>query len=376
MSQAAPALPLTGVVHVDASTQSQQRGSHGAFRYFGKLAPDVTGAVLDLATELVSVSTPVVDLMCGSGTTLLEASDRGWNAIGIDVNPVALLYARVKSQALDPARYRAAADRVIAGPDASPSEVEQVFAMTRNAERWFSAEARREIARLRINIDQLPPGRERDALLAALLGRLRRMSNGSARTGRLFYDPGSVEDSRSSFRRAVDELPDQVPSADLDVVVRSADARETGLPPSATDLCFCHPPYFGLYRYSSDVLRFEMEVGGFSRRDTNRLEVREGWKSGDVRNLNHYVKDLGDVFAEARRVTRDGGVLALVASNSTLGDVQLPVIDQLAQQLVSHGWSIAEHLERPAYFGSAKYHRSARVDKVIQQDHVLLCRAD
>ena len=27
-------------------------------------------------------------------------------------------------------------------------------------------------------------------------------------------------------------------------------------------LLFVHPPYFGLYRFSADVLRFELEVGG------------------------------------------------------------------------------------------------------------------
>src|SRR5680860_1661117 len=115
MGQAAPELPLTGTINVDASTPSQQRGAHGAFRYFGKLAPDVTGAVLDAASELTEIRTPVVDLMCGSGTTLIEAAERDWPAIGIDANPVAELFARVKTQKLHAGRSQAALGEVLSG---------------------------------------------------------------------------------------------------------------------------------------------------------------------------------------------------------------------------------------------------------------------
>jgi SAM-dependent methyltransferase len=375
VTQAAPQLPLTGTIHVDASTASQGRGAHGAFRFFGKLAPDVTGAVLDLAVAESSLEGPVVDVMCGSGTTLIEAAARGRPSVGIDVNPVALLYARVKTRAVDGARLRALAGALATAPAASARDVDRVFASTRNAERWFSAPARREIARLRMGIAAIERGRERDALLAALLGRLRRLSNASARTGRVFFDQSSAEEPATAFAQAVDDLARRLPSEDLDTVIVEGDARDTGLADGSAGLCFCHPPYFGLYRYSSDVLRFELEVGGFSRSATNGREVREGWKSGDPSNLELYVRDMGDVFGEARRICRDGGMLALVASNSTLGDLQLPVIDRLAEELDGRGWSVAQHLLRPAFHGMAKYHRSARRDKVIQQDHVLLCRA-
>ena len=376
MTQAAPDLPITGAIDVDASTQSQQRGSHGAFRYFGKLVPDVTGAVLDAATELTEVRTPIVDVMCGSGTTLIESAARGWRAIGVDVNPVAELFARVKTRSLRADAYNDALRAVLEAPPASKAEIARIFESTRNAARWFTPEAMASVASLRLGVDRLAKSPERDALLAALLSRLRHISNASARTGRLFYDPKSAKEAVPAFEGAARELLALVPRTDLDVEVLDGDARRLPLPDAVTDLCFCHPPYFALYRYSADVLRFEMEIGGFSRRETNAREVREGWKSGDVSNLSGYVTDMSDVFKEARRITRAGGVFALVASNSTLGDVQLPVIDRLAGELEANQWRVVEHLKRTAHFGSAKYHRSARTDKVIQQDHVLLCCAE
>jgi SAM-dependent methyltransferase len=374
MNQAAPVLKTTGSITITASNRAQQRGPHGAFRYFGKLPPDVTGAVLDVAAELTGVTRPIVDLMCGSGTTLVEAAERGWASIGFDVNPVAALYAAVKTRAVDVSTYEAYRERVLHATTTDEATA-AVFGAMRNSERWFSDEARAQLAAKRIAIAELPDSREKDALLAALLGRVRRISNASERTGRIFFDPASAAPPLESIHAAFMELLPQLPSRDLPSIVQTADARDSGLPDASTDLCFCHPPYFALYRFSSDVLRFELEVGGFDRRAINRSEVREGWKSGDVANLDHYVSDMGAAFAEARRITRVGGVLAVVVSNSTLGDQQLPVVDRLADTASGAGWDCREHLVRPVHFASASYHRSARVDKAVSQDHVMLFAA-
>lgn len=375
--QPRPAVPVDGVITISTSNRAQQRGPHGAFRYFGKLAPDVTGRVLDLAAnELGSKSGPVrvIDTMCGSGTTLIEAAARGWYSTGIDVNDVARLYATAKTQAVDHGLYLASLDSVLSDPIGTPAEADERFAPMRNAERWFSHEARLAIAGLARNIDRLPPGRERRLLKAVLLSKLRRMSNASARTGRIFYDPSSAVEVVGDFLDGAKSVLDVIPSEDLPTRVIAGDARQTELPPECSEIVFMHPPYFALYRYSSDVLRFELEVGGYSRREISKNEVKEGWKSGDPRNLDSHVTDMGDAFAEARRLMAPSGVLALVTSNSTLGDIQLPVIDRLVDEAQSRGLVLSKHYERTAHHGSASYHRSARTDKVIQQDHVLLFR--
>ena len=80
------------------------------------------------------------------------------------------------------------------------------------------------------------------------------------------------------------------------------------------------------------------------------------------------------MFAEARRVVTRDGVFVLVTSNSTLGDHQLPVIDRLVEKAVGQEFDLVKHYVRRARNGSASYHRSARLDKVINQDHVLLFR--
>lgn len=375
-NQLAPDIQIDAALRIAASTKSQQRGQHGLYRYFGKLAPDVTGAVLDIAAGYLPSAecVTVVDPMCGSGTTLIEAADRGWSSIGSDINPVSRLYSRTKTTAIDADIYRQYRERVLASTVATDSEVEKWFAGTRNAERWFTDASRREVAALRRNIEALPPSAEAELLLASLLSRLRRISNASERTGRIFYDPASARSAVDEFAKVSLAASDAVPASSLDARVLACDARALDIDEGTADIVLVHPPYFALYRYSSDVLRFELEIGGFSRREVANAEIREGWKSGDPENLNGYLADMGSVFAEAQRVSKDGAVLAVVASNSTLGDIQLPVIDGLVEQALRVGFSVLSHIEREAHHGSASYHRSARTDKVISRDHVLVLR--
>ncbi len=377
--QPLPALSVDDVLTVDTSNHANQRGPHGLFRYFGKLAPDVTGAVIDIAASYVGrePSGPLVDVMCGSGTTLIESAERGWKAIGIEVNPVSALYCSVKTTPVSARRVAILREAVLEQALLINAEqAETVFARTRNASRWFTDEARHTVGSLRLAIDAHPSSPERDVLLAALLGRLRRISNASARTGRIFFEPDSADrDIVGGISDSIERIVSVAPAKPMAVEVRLADARNTGLPDDSTNLVFCHPPYFALYRFSADVLRFELEVGGWNRSAIVPTEVREGWKSGDPSKLDDHIADMGEVFSESRRICRSGGVLALVTSNSTLGDQELPVIDRLAHEADHHGWTILKHLERTAHFGSATYHRSARTDKVIQRDHVLVFKA-
>ena len=42
----------------------------------------------------------IMDPFCGSGTTLLEAQRAGYEAVGVDLNPIACLISRVKTNSL------------------------------------------------------------------------------------------------------------------------------------------------------------------------------------------------------------------------------------------------------------------------------------
>jgi SAM-dependent methyltransferase len=79
--------------------QSTRYSAHGLHEYRGKFNPQVVRAIGNLMG--LDEAAWVIDPFCGSGTTLLEAAHMGWNALGIDINPLAILIANAKITAFN-----------------------------------------------------------------------------------------------------------------------------------------------------------------------------------------------------------------------------------------------------------------------------------
>lgn len=73
--------------------------SHGLHEYRGKFFPQLVRALINIGQ--VPDLGIVLDPMCGSGTTLVEAKSSGHVGIGIDMNPLSIFLADIKCQVLD-----------------------------------------------------------------------------------------------------------------------------------------------------------------------------------------------------------------------------------------------------------------------------------
>ena len=72
--------------------------THGMHEYRGKFFPQLARALINIAG--VPSDGIVVDPMCGSGTTLVEARLSGRATYGLDMNPLSVFVAQVKCEAL------------------------------------------------------------------------------------------------------------------------------------------------------------------------------------------------------------------------------------------------------------------------------------
>jgi site-specific DNA-methyltransferase (cytosine-N4-specific) len=87
-------------------------GTHGIHEYRGKFFPQLVRSLINIAG--VPKRGIVADPMCGSGTTCVEAALGDYQAVGLDMNPLSVLMARVKCSllAVDPDFLVSAYDRI------------------------------------------------------------------------------------------------------------------------------------------------------------------------------------------------------------------------------------------------------------------------
>jgi Putative RNA methylase family UPF0020 len=90
-----------------AKRQATRYSAHGLHEYKGKFNPQIVRAI---GNRLGLKGTAnVLDPFSGSGTTILEAAHAGWNATGIDRNPLAVMIANAKIRSLHMADGRLSA---------------------------------------------------------------------------------------------------------------------------------------------------------------------------------------------------------------------------------------------------------------------------
>jgi hypothetical protein len=339
--------------------------THGYFRYFGKLPPAVIHFIIKKGTECAT-SGPIVDVMCGCGTSLVESMIIGHPSIGVDVNPIATLVSKVKTTILDEKQLWDTLNYITEDrPSVSDDELRSVIPRFRNVDYWFLPKVQLELAELKRTILTIEDVEQRDFFMVAFLSIIRRVSNSSPRPGRLFHiDHAEQPRVKKVF---IDKASGMIKKIkELRWLARCTDVK------AATFVIF-HPPYFALYKYSSDVLRFELEWFGANRRSIAASEIEDGFKTTDIGRYKVYIQDVTEVLAQAERILKPDHKVCLVVNNSTFRNERLPVVEDVCAEAGRRvpRLKMSECLERGVRYQQASYHRSAREDKVTSLDYLV-----
>ena len=94
-------LEASATKHGDPSQLRRQHtrySAHGLHEYRGKFNPQMVRSVTNILG--LKVGDRIWDPFCGSGTVLLEARHQGLNAVGVDLNPLAVAIANAKLSAI------------------------------------------------------------------------------------------------------------------------------------------------------------------------------------------------------------------------------------------------------------------------------------
>lgn len=155
--------------------------THGVHEYRGKFFPQLVRALMNIA-GLTSDSL-VVDPMCGSGTTLVEARLSGRPCHGFDLNPLSVYLANVKCAALTLNAHQLIdayqkLEESLSQPVQQISPKPERFSEDDQSylARWFHHQVLNELGTIRHTINSLENAIVRDFYLVALSNILREVS--------------------------------------------------------------------------------------------------------------------------------------------------------------------------------------------------------
>ncbi|HEX2036618.1 MAG TPA: DNA methyltransferase [Chloroflexota bacterium] len=313
----------------DLPERERTKHVHRLHPYLGKFVPQLVEIFLRKYSPRL-----VCDPFCGSGTTLVEATALGIDAVGCDLSPFNCLLSKVKTGAYDPAQLERDVEAILAevierlesqaAGNALPED-----GATDYLKRWYAPPALRQLLLYR----SLIPRYQHQDVLKVILSR-------AARSARLttHFDldfplrPATAPyychkhrricqptaDALSFLRRYSRDTVRRIRSfAQLRCGARRAtveviqgDARELAFP--ACDLVVTSPPYAGLIDYHEQH-RYAYELLGLE--GAREREIGASWKGASRRALDAYVDDITAAFANVAAALRPGGRMVVVVND-------------------------------------------------------------
>lgn len=330
-----------------------------------RMAP---GIALDIiAAEPNSIR--ILDPMMGSGTVLAVARARGHSAIGIDIDPLAVLLARVWTTPVDVNKVECKAVEVLERARSDFSSRRACEAYPRYADSdtrkfiryWFDEYARRQLASLAEAIHRVRDDRVRDTLWCAFSRLIITKQSGASLAMDLSHSrPHKVFDRApiKPFRKFItavhhvlkncicNDQRDRGPATKVSL----GDARKLPIASGTIDLILTSPPYLNAIDYMR-CSKFSLVWMGYTVEELGGIRTESvGTESGDqdayenedirdiitdlklspklsVRNesiLAHYIEDMHSAVNEAARVLSPGGKAVYVVGENTVRGTFIP----------------------------------------------------
>jgi DNA modification methylase len=257
-----------------------RRPIHSFHRYFGKLIPGIPAFAIETFTKPGGV---VLDPFSGSGTSVVEARERGRLGIGVDINPLATFVAKVKTTPIDESKLKSTLSEIIGNFSLTQKDAALKEPYVVNLDHWFRQEVKRELLTLRNLVRSIPESDIRDFFLAVFSAFIRGVSNadpqhvfpGYSKRMRALDQAGRTIDVEKAFVRAAKKRIQQnslLSREALPVNLINGDLRSAELKKNSIDLVVTNPPYISSIRYL-ETMKIEMGWLDFLDSQSQYLEL-------------------------------------------------------------------------------------------------------
>ena len=322
MSRIAETTLPTSSALAEVNWDFPERVTHSAIEsihpYPAKFIAEIPRALLNALP--IPPGTAVLDPFCGGGTTLVECQRGGWPSVGIDLNPIACLMARVRTSSR-PLDLKEAATGVV---DRARRAVDVTIPPLPNLDHWFDRPVQHALAALTQAVDTAPAV-SRHALRLALSSIIVRVSRQESDTRYAAVDKNVTgSDVLAHFHRAAFRVDDALaergyPLAQAEVFEADTVAFDPSRIGTRIGMVITSPPYPNAYEYWL-YHKYRMYWLDF---DPLAVKAREIGARAHFFKRNHHTEDdfarqMTRTFDLIRAVLVPGGYACFVIGRSRI----------------------------------------------------------
>jgi hypothetical protein len=367
-------------------TISEALGRESVHPFPARMAPGIALEVVERSDEPLRV----LDPMMGSGTVLAVARANGHRALGVDIDPLAVLIARVWTTAIDTREAANAADDVLAVayglstsrnpdyayPEGSDEETREFVRY------WFDKRSRRQLAALAAAIGLVETRNVREALWVAFSRLIITKQSGAS----LAMDLSHSRPHKVFTTAPIQPLAQFIPAVQrvitncLDrkhnergpaTTTYQGDARALPLRDASVDLVLTSPPYLNAIDYMRcskfslvwmgysiselrQVRSFSVgsEAGAGAAPDAEATKIVTGLRlkprlsPRDASIFTRYVGDMRRSLCEVARVLAVGGHAVYVVGENTVKGTFMRNADVIETLAATSGLKLEERKNR------------------------------
>ncbi len=167
---------------LNINTREVTSHTHGFHKYPAKFIPHIPKWAIDKYLNSSNGKT-ILDPFCGSGTTLVEGILTGHNVVGVDIDPLSTMIAKVKTTRIDATKLKDIASWLV--KEIRIKKEGEFKPDCETIEHWFTKDAIKKLSIIRSLINQIPKKFDntkkvrdiQDLLLICFSSIIRRVSN-------------------------------------------------------------------------------------------------------------------------------------------------------------------------------------------------------
>lgn len=345
---------------------------HRIHAYPAKFPAFLTTKALNYAKQKAVEVERIADVFCGCGTVAFEARRNNINFWGCDINPVATMIAKAKSQRYNSRMLEAYYDSILEAYAETYVKWLTYEEANDRLKYWYERKQLEELTRLKMAIEKAVPARSSYRLffLCAFSNILKATSRWLTKSIKPQVDPNKIPaDVLSAFKEqcyfmiVASEQSDAIGTSQAEIV--TANFLDASLKRPRVDMIITSPPYVTSYEYADlhqlsslwldyaedyrelrdgsigslyHAYNFDRELKRLNETGTSIVFRLLDHNSSKARSVAKYFLDMQAVTKACHAMLCDEGMLLFVIGDTEYKGIRIENARHLSQSLLESGF--------------------------------------